>query len=247
MSVGGGKRKRASSVTTKKSVARPRKFKKTNRLTRMPAAMVGFKPEVKSIDIPFANYPFREPATASSIQLLNGVQVGAGFNTRVGSRIEMKNLHVRGFVNNKATSAVSFGRMLIVYDRQPNGVVFVIADLLKSRDNVGTAATTGSSEINLDNRDRFIIVRNEQFYFPPVTNTAGVLTNGPSFPGQTERYDVNLFIPLAGLVTLYNGTSNPAVIGDINSGALFAVFVSQTVDNTWQAGLGFRLRYKDTQ
>ncbi len=211
-----------------------------------PAYFAARGKEIKAIDIAAANYLFRVPATASNVILLNGVQTGAAFYNRVGSRIEMKNLHIRGFVNNAATTIAQQGRLLIVYDRQPTGALPVISDILQSRDQAGTATTAGASEINLDNRDRFQIVRDMEYYLPPCTNTAGVLTNGPQFPAQDDQqFDINEFIKLKELTTHFKSTSNPATIADIATGALYACFVSSSQDSTWQASIGFRLRYND--
>jgi len=210
-----------------------------------PAAFTAFGTEIKAIDIASTNYLFRAPATASNIILLNGIQTGAAFYNRVGSRVEMKNLHIRGQITNAATTTTCILRLLVVYDRQPTGALPVISDILQSRDQVGTATTGGISEINLDNRDRFAIIRDMQYYAPSCTNTAGVLTNGPQFPGQdNQQWDVNEFIKLKGLSTHFKSSTNPSVIADISTGALYACFVA-SVDSTWNAGVGFRLRYDD--
>lgn len=212
-----------------------------------PAAFTSLGAEIKAIDIPSASYLFRVPATASNIILLNGIQTGTGFFNRVGSKVEMKNLHVRGYILNSATATISMGRILIVYDRQPTPAAGlpVISDILQTRDQTGAATTAGSSEINLDNRDRFAILRDYEVYLPPVTNTAGVLTNGPQFDYEGESMAVNIFLKLKGLTTHFKSTSNPTTITDIATGALYACFVNAGSDSTWAATLDFRLRYHD--
>lgn len=201
--------------------------------------------EIKAIDIAIANYLLRAPATASNIILLNGVAAGTGFFNRVGARTEMKNIHMRGYITNTATAVGQNGRILIVYDRQPTPVAGlpVISEILQSRDQAGAATTTSQSEINLDNRDRFVILRDLEFYLPSVTNTANVLTNGPQFDGEANM-QINEFIKLKGLGTHYKSTAAPTTITDIATGALYACFVS-VADSTWTATVGFRLRYQD--
>lgn len=214
---------------------------------QMPGAFQPTGAEIKAIDIAEAIYSFRAPGTATGLILLNGVQTGAGFFNRVGARIEMKNLHVRGKNINAATVAsVSYLRIMIVYDRQPAvGALPVVTDILQSRDQTGAATTSGVSEINLDNRDRFIILRDLKYYAPSVSNAAGVLTNGPQFPGDDTHFDVDEFIKLKGLGTHFRSSSNPTTIADISTGALYAMFVSDGVDSAWAASVGFRLRYND--
>lgn len=214
---------------------------------RQPAYFSASGAEIKAIDIASASYLFRNVATASNIILLNGVQTGSGFFNRVGSRIEMKSIHIRGQIVN-AVTAISGGiRMLLIYDRQPNGALPVISDILQSRDQAGTAATSGVSEINLDQRDRFMILRDTKLYTPSVTNTAGVLTNGPQFPGVDSMFDIDQFIKLKGLTTHYSGTANPVTIANINTGGLYAAFLTSTGgnDSCWQFTGGYRLRYND--
>lgn len=211
-----------------------------------PAFFAARGSEIKAIDIATVAYAFRLPATATNVILLNGVQTGTGFFNRVGSRIEMKNLHIRGYVRYAATNGGSVLRMLIVYDRQPVGALPTISDVLQTRDQSGTATTAGASEINLDNRDRFTIVRDMEYYAPPCTYTGGVLTNGPQFPGQDDKqWDVNEFIKLKELATHFKSTANPATITDISTGALYAFFVTSGTDSALEFAGGFRLRYND--
>lgn len=203
--------------------------------------------EIKAIDIASTTYAFQLVGTPPTFTLLNGVQVGAGFFNRVGSRIEMKNIHIRGIIENIATSISSYGRMLIVYDRQPNGAAPAITEVLQSRDQTGTAATSSQSEINLDQRDRFVILRDKQWYLPPVTNTANVLTNGPTYPaGESENtWEINEFIKMKGLVTHYKSSSNPTTIADINTGAVYLLFIQNQSASTYQARVGIRVRFLD--
>jgi len=209
-----------------------------------PAAFTQSGSEIKAIDLAVATYNFSLPATNSMV-LLNGVQTGAGFFNRVGSRIEMKNLHIRGLIKNLATAIQDQGRLIIVYDRQPTGALPTIADLLQSRDQTGAATNPGTAEINLDNRDRFAILRDASFYFPSVTFTGGVQTNGPAYPGTDDELDVNIFIKLKGLASHYKSSSNPCTIADIATGALYACFVSVNETAKYSFVGSFRLRYDD--
>lgn len=217
------------------------------RAMQAPAYFSASGTEIKAIDIPQTTYPFRNPTTASNIVLLNGVQTGAAFYNRVGSRIEMKSIHIRGQVTNAITAVQGGVRMLLIYDRQPAGSLPVISDILQSRDQTGAAATTGCSEINLDNRDRFAIIRDTKLFTPSVTNTANVLTNGPQYPGSDTLFDIDHFVKLKNLVTHFKSSSNPTVIGDIATGALYAAFLTSSGgnDSCWLFNGGYRLRFGD--
>lgn len=210
----------------------------------LPGAYKSTGRELKAVDVPFAVYNFLSAGSPSL--LANGIQVGAGFFNRVGSKVEMVNLHLRGFISNNATCLVQGLRMLVIYDRQPNGAMPTINDILQSRQDTGVATNSNMSEINLDQRDRYIILRDKMWYAPPCTNTAGVLTNGPSFPGnQLCSFEINEFIKLKGLTTHYKASSNPAVIGDINTGALYVYFGTTGVTGNWAANVSSRLRFYD--
>lgn len=236
------KRKAPSRTTSKVFTKKPRRQTSQKQL---PANWQPTGAEIKAIDIAAGSYLLRDPAVASDVILLNGIAAGTGFFNRIGARAEMRNLHVRGTIANFATAANdSFGRVLIVYDRQPTGTLPVIADILQSRDQAGTASTSGVSEINLDNRDRFTILRDMEWFLPPCTNTAGVLTNGPNFPGTDNPFDVNMFIKLRGLGVHFKSTAAPTTIANIATGALYACFVA-TLDSVYVANVGFRLRFDD--
>lgn len=213
-------------------------------IVTQPAAWQPVTTEIKAVDGIVSNYLFRTPPN-TSIALLNGIQTGAAFYNRVGSRVEMKNLHLRGYIQSAATSVTTNLRMLVVYDRQPTGALPVVSDILQSRDQTGATATNGDSEINLDNRDRFIILRDKQYYAPPCTNTAGVLTNGPSFPSTDQEWDINEFIKLKGLGVHFKSSSSPTTVADIATGAVYVMFVSTTSDSCWNVNLLWRTRFYD--
>jgi len=225
-------------------IIKTRGYAASNRPSAVSAAWNPTSNEIKAIDIAETNFVFRDPNSASAVYLLNGIQSGAGFYNRVGSRVEMKNLQITGFLgpNAAATSTTpSLLRMLIVYDRQPTGALPVISDLLQDRDQTGTASTGGLSHINLDNRDRFSILRDYRWSVPTVT--AGVVSGVSS--GVGEPWNCNLFLKLKGLGCHFKSTSNPATIADIATGALYAAFVTETNDSDWVIEANFRLRYED--
>lgn len=217
------------------------------RIQMMMGPAAAFQPtsaEIKAVDLAEQTYVFRDPNTTSNILLLNGIQTGSGFFNRVGSRIEMKNLQLNGFLGPQAgvsSTTPTQLRVMIVYDRQPTGALPVISDIIQDRDQTGAASTGGLSHINLDNRDRFSIIRDMRWAMP--TNTAGVLSGVPS--GVGAEWTVNEFIKLKGLGVHFKSSANPTTIADIATGALYACFIAETNDNRWVIEAGFRLRYDD--
>lgn len=221
------------------------KRRASRRLTRLPGALVSTRSEIKAIDIPNANYGFTSVGTGPVANLLNGVQVGAAFTNRIGSRMEMKSIHMRGTITSTVTDVQNILRALLIYDRQPNGAAPVYTDVFQSRDQSGTAATTAISEINLDQRDRYVVVRDFQWSSPAVSNAAGVLTNGPEYAPGDNDWNLNEFIPLTGLTTHFKSSSAPTTIADINTGSLYMFFVTSGTSARWTFSGGFRLRFND--
>jgi len=167
---------------------------------------------------------------------------GAELYQRVGRKIYMKSLHIRGFLVNNSTGVQDYGRILVVYDSQPNGATPVLATLLQ--DSNAGAATTGLSNLNLANRARFKILRDYPVLLPSVTNTAGVLTNFQMTDQIKSSFNIDMFIKLKGLETEFNGT-NGGTIADINSGSIFILTASTLANNGWEFEFQTRLRYYD--
>lgn len=195
--------------------------------------------ELKAFDVASGALDF---TTAGGLVALNVPVNGPELYQRIGRKIYMKSLHIRAVVTNVATSLQDVGRMIIVYDSQSNGSTFALSDLLK--DSTAAAASTGNSEINLNNRERFKIIRDYQVLLPAVTNTAGVLSNFTILDPIKNSFDIDMFIPLKGLETIYNAT-NGGSASDITSGALYIFNVSQSTTSKWSLLYHSRLRYYD--
>lgn len=213
------------------------------RVVNLPASFVPGGSEIKAVDIPRVDITFKQIGGPPTFQLLNGILTGSGFFNRVGARIEMKSIHIRAVITFLATSVQDVNRLIVFYDRQPNGAAPAIADVLQARDNAGAATTAAQSEINLDNRERFVILRDKEWFVPSTTVAAGVLTNGPGYPGDDNLMHINEFIPLKGLGTHYKASTG--AIGDIATGSLFAVFISQNQGGVMNCSFNARLRFDD--
>lgn len=223
-------------------------------IARLPAASISRQRpggELKAVDYPLAAtdvFTVQIDSTPS-FQLLNGIQVGAAYFNRVGKRIKMKSVHIIG---NLVASGVATGagtgeylRLLLVYDRQTNGNVPVSTDVLGDRDNQGAAVTTSFSKQNLDNSDRFAILRDWRVAIPQ-NGTGGATQQMQSISGQQES-QLNWFVKLNGLETVYKSSTNPAAIGDIATGSLLLMAVgSVAAGSNGYAFVGnSRLRFYD--
>lgn len=170
-----------------------------------------------------------------SITTLNMVQPGAGFWNRQGRRLYMKSVMIDLNIEplSVARNAVSdTAKIALVYDSQCNGAVPTQGDIWLDYDQSGNQVANSLSSINLNNRDRFLILRHWTLDLPAITTTAtGVPTT--AFPnaiqmvtaGGDSKYGGHIreYIKLKGLVTQYKSDSNPCTIADISTGALYLV------------------------
>jgi len=127
------------------------------------------RPEKKIVDIEFDQLPF---SSALNLVYFNFIQEGSGFWNRIGRKICMKSLYLTGFIaRNNTNGAVlpeDYNRIIVFYDRQANGANVTLANLLLTTDQAGATTTTPFSGINMNNRERFLILMDRRIYTPPV-------------------------------------------------------------------------------
>lgn len=219
---------------------------------RLPANLRSFAGEVKALDLPVQSTQGLN-ATGSVISL-NLIRAGSSFFNRIGRRIELKNITFSAQIQPLRSSALGtseYVRVLIIYDRQTNGAVPTIADVLQTTDQAGANTTTSMSGINLNNRDRFRIFIDERITLPNVTVPAGgpVVTVGGNVgvdPLKTT-YNIKRFAKLDRELTQYKADSAPAVIGDIATGGLFLVMIGSIAAGQEAYALTYesRVRFND--
>lgn len=170
-----------------------------------------------------------EPASAfTGITELNCVQQGATSYNRIGTKILMKSIHFNCLLSMQGSAPTSNScRLMLVYDRQPNGSFPALSAILS--DNISSAPNF-TCGVNMANRSRFLILRDQYYAFN---------LNG------TTIQPVSMFVKTK-LETQFS--SNAGNIGDINTGALF--FVAMAITNSAVCSLQAyhahsRIRYFD--
>ena len=160
--------------------------------------------ELKYIDIT-ANpvIAFNDGTMVDTPILLNGCIQGSDATNRIGRKIVMKSLLLRGTFSLAATSTGGSPiRIILFYDKQANASTPLTTDLL--------LADQFNSPNNLNNRDRFVILHD--FMSEPIS------TGG--------HYSCSFkFYKKLNLETMFN-SGNAGTVGDITSGALW-LFVGQ--------------------
>lgn len=185
-------------------------------------------PELKVIDTSVASMA---QDLTGSVLLLNGVATGTDFTDRIGRKICMKSILVRGVSTPQdGITTARMVRMMIVYDSQPNSAAPAVTDVLL------TAAAWSPN--NLNNRDRFrVLVDKLQWH------GGGDTTAGTSFSDHNSSI-VNKYKKI-NLETVFDGTG--ATISDIQSGSLYMITVGTTAAGTGGVFNGrVRVRFTDS-
>lgn len=188
--------------------------------------MPGRRGELKYVDIQNQQNQFDDVGVGV---LLNGLVPGTGASQRIGKKVTLKSIQIRGAINAGALGVnpfSGFGRMFIIYDKQANAAFPTIASILEQ--------TSGTSPMNMDNRERFLVLYDRQFALDQF--------------GGNPSAQVKMYKKL-NLTTVFNaGTAG--TVADITSGAVYVVFINEnsyvtTSTNSPIIRWYSRIRYED--
>lgn len=205
-------------------------YRKPNQYSLTNPRQKSLAPEKKNVDVS-GSVGTAAGSSWSEIDLLNGVAAGTGPTDRIGRKTQMKSLVFRWQTSSSAS--VFPIRIMIVYDRQPSGVIPVVSEIL-SAVIPSPSDPNFISNMNLDNSDRFVILADEIDQPPSLILT----TNGT--PLRTGKIYRKINLP-----TVF--TNPGANIADISTGAVYIfTCVLGSVPNSL-AGIGYnsRIRYTD--
>jgi hypothetical protein len=186
--------------------------------------------------------------TTGVIQCINLIQQGASVSQRIANKIGLKSLRLRFDLAPTGHSVPinSSARFMVVYDRNPNAGYPAINTMIQATRQDGTfSGGTMWDSINPNLIDRFVVLMDEFKVVPAIDN--GI--NGTQLIGPTslECFKIDKYIKLKGLETVFQANSNPAVIGNVQIGALYLVSWGNTAGAaapySWVGGT--RLRFHD--
>lgn len=169
--------------------------------------------------------------TTGQVSLLNVVPQGNTQTTRVGKKILLKGVQIRGSIT-YATTNVPFHHCayVLIYDKRPDGAVPGIADIL---------AAASSNALNNDtNSGRFMMLKREDFMINHVTSSSG--------EGQldTSSKVIDDYVPLKGMETVYKALGTGA-IADIEQGALYLMVIGdQPATGDFPVGPDWNIRVR---
>lgn len=189
-----------------------------------------------------------------SQKLLNGVAQGTDMYTRIGRKITIKSIQIKGiaesliFAGSAPDITVSqfqsscIGRIVIFVDMQSNATAPGAFDVLQN------STVGGNSMMNLNNRDRFKILANYSFPLGPIflqsnaTNYISQTVSNPSF--------VVDFYKKCNIEVIFNG-GTAGTIGDITTGAIYLLAATDQpttgsiTPGTWVFNFQSRIRFED--
>lgn len=206
----------------------------------------GIRGETKSLDVVSNAFTLN---STPAFQVMNLIRAGSSYFNRIGRKIHMKSFHMSGniYLAGNATQQVEFIRISLVYDKQANGALPAFTDIFQDTDQAGTNSSGVQSNLNLNNRDRFVLLRDMKLLCG--TNPAGQVAGIPATWVDSKGCVTGVFNEFVklNLETQYGADSAPAVIGDIRSGSLlFITSGSQAAGGEGYAlNASLRLRFHD--
>lgn len=162
----------------------------------------------------------------SELDLLTAIPAGAGAQERVGRKIQLKSMMIRWVTSTNASA--SDVRILVIYDRQPNGVLPTISEIVQ-----GIASPTNptyNAPMNLGNSDRFVVLVDE------ISHT--LLGNAQGINQRTGKIYRKINLPMQ-----FNNQ-----LGDITGISTGSIYImTATPSGTSGQGLGYysRIRFTD--
>jgi len=228
------RRQAAKRRRTQKQVARKSGIVVANGLYA-PMATRGYTPnsvEKKAIDLGSTSI---NVSTSGAVQLLNACVQGTDINNRIGRKIVLKSVFIQGYIflenavapTSPTLVAAQVGRVMLVWDKQANATVAPITAILDS--------ALPESQLRLENRDRFVIIKTKQYSFDPMIYNTTATQSVASLNGTMRNF--KWYKKLNHEVIFNSG--NAGTIGDIASGALYLVAVGSVAAG---AGTDINLR-----
>lgn len=124
------------------------------------------RPELKIFDCDqAATTPPPTPAVLTNIPnsgavvCINAVPTGTSVSNFLGNQVSIKSVGYRVELDLGTTPVPTSGRVLLIYDKQPNGTLAAWTDIFTSAQYLAYG--------NPNTRERFVILRNDQFSLSP--------------------------------------------------------------------------------
>ncbi len=173
-------------------------------------------------------------ATTGIVILAFTIADGNTQSQKDGLKITIKSIRIRYQLKLPATSTIADGtdicRILLVKDKQCNGALPAVSDIL--------AGTDIQNHKNLENSKRFTILSDRTITINSLGSHGNGSTNSTLPASKSWQYFKRMNLPI-----LYNNSGTTGAIGTINSNCLYNVFISEFGKCGIEATV--RVRYAD--
>lgn len=172
---------------------------------------------IADADVPPASTPFAPEATTTG-GCINQVPLGNSSITRVGRKLNITAVAIRGRCYAGTTGTVQKGTMLLVWDRNVNQSAALPAwnTILNSQTSIALT--------NKDNAPRFKILRRWDYEFTG-NQTAGQIND-------KGLYSIDEFVKMKNKITLFTTADSTGLYPNMMEGGLLLYFVSDTATAT---------------
>lgn len=185
----------------------PRKRKVYRRIpppNMYPTSRVqGVTVEKKSVESDTSTMTTVDVDNVISTTLINEIAEGTAINQRVGRKVQLGTFSIKYTLNSPGDYSSSTVRLIVVFDKQPNGTQMTAADIFQQ------SLYPATSFLNLGNRQRFVVLKDKKFSVNPV-DSSHIYSHTGSFGLNLKKFD-----------TTYNNTGG--TIGNIGTGALYMI------------------------
>lgn len=198
---------------------KPMLRRQSTSLVNPPMRRKGLQVEKKDITIIGTVAVAASASKFGNDTLLNGIPAGAGNQARIGRKINLKSLHLRGAWT-QAAGVCSEIRIVVIYDRQTNSALATSTDVF-----IGPFDFTSQKE--LAKSERFITLIDEVI---------------PQGQGSAKATSFNFHRKL-NLDQIFN-PGNGATVGDIQTGSIVMMFApNDTLGGSFE--YSSRIRFTD--
>lgn len=189
--------------------------------------------ELKGVDVsPVEADVLSTTSTNGAMTTLNLVQQGSGSYNRVGRKVKLHSIMLKIHAEHTSSQLTTTGnlegnvlRCILVWDKQPNGVLPTFDTIFGNTDQAGTESSGVFDSLRYDNTARFSVLMDKVRTVNPQMN------NGTA--GGTQNYCITdvwfkKYIKLGNRETVYGSTNNPLTIADVQNGALYLIYRAAT-------------------
>lgn len=173
------------------------------------------KGEVKTHDTAIDLEMDANSAVADCMKLLNEIPTGTSAITRIGKRVCLKAINIRGFITARTATTLTNVAILLIWIRTPNqsATLPAVTDILTTQNFI--------SQTNRDNATKFKIVRRWNY---------SVIGNSTTPATGKETIPVDEYVPFkkGKYESVWTNASTTGAIGGFENGALILLTIGDT-------------------